>query len=126
MILITGGAWQGKRAYADAHYPKRTQIVNGQTAEPAQLLQAERIDNLHLWIRRMCEQGGDVYAFCEQLIKENPSVIVTMDEIGSGVIPIDAFELSYREACGRIGCLLAAQSTKVIRVFCGIGKEIKG
>ena len=46
-------------------------------------------------------------------------------ELGCGVVPMDAFERAWRERTGRIGCELAKQAEAVYRVTCGIGTRIK-
>ena len=47
------------------------------------------------------------------------------DEVGYGVVPVDAFRRAYREAVGRTCTKLASFSRKVTRVVCGIGTVIK-
>ena len=51
--------------------------------------------------------------------------IIVCDELGCGVVPMDAFERAWRERTGRIGCELAKQAEAVYRVTCGIGTRIK-
>ena len=59
------------------------------------------------------------------MIRVNPDVILVSDEVGYGVVPIDAFDRAYREAVGRICTKLAGYSHRVTRVVCGIGTVIK-
>ena len=40
-------------------------------------------------------------ALAEELIRKNPEVILVSDEVGYGVVPVDAFQRAYREAVGR-------------------------
>ena len=47
-------------------------------------------------------------------------------EIGYGLVPVDAFDRRYRELTGRICTVLATNSDQVDRVVCGIGVTIKG
>ena len=51
--------------------------------------------------------------------------IVIADEIGNGIVPLDAFEREYREQTGRAEILLAKKADEVVRVICGIGQKIK-
>ena len=48
-----------------------------------------------------------------------------LDEIGNGIVPLDAFEREYREQTGRAEILLAKKADEVVRVICGIGQKIK-
>ena len=52
-------------------------------------------------------------------------VILVSDEVGYGVVPVDAFQRAYREVVGRTCTKLASFSRKVTRVVCGIGTVIK-
>ena len=60
-----------------------------------------------------------------QLVEGCPDRILIMDEIGYGIVPVDAFERQYRELAGRIGCQLAAEADEVWRVVAGIGKRLR-
>ena len=64
-------------------------------------------------------------SLAEDLIRVNPDLILVSDEVGYGVVPIDAFDRAYREVVGRICTKLAAYSHRVTRVACGIGTVIK-
>ena len=61
----------------------------------------------------------------ELLLQKNPDAVIVSEEVGYGVVPVDAFEREYREAVGRICTKLAAGSRRVTRVICGIGTVIK-
>ena len=60
-----------------------------------------------------------------RLLERNPQLILLSNELGYGVVPIQAFDRKYREATGRICTRIAAKSSQVIRVVCGIGTVIK-
>ena len=125
MVFVTGGSWQGKREWANKTFPKLTNIVDGETAEFSDFVQAQRIDRLHLWIRRKMKEGGSLDGYVDRLLQQNPDVVILMDEVGSGVVPVDKEERAYREKVGRIGCEIAEKAQSVYRVICGIGTEIK-
>ena len=61
----------------------------------------------------------------EALLRENPHIAVVCDEIGCGVVPVDAFERAWREETGRICCMLAERAARVDRIFCGIATCLK-
>ena len=71
------------------------------------------------------KKNEDVSDLAEKLIQCNPGVLLVSDEVGYGVVPMDAFDRAYREAVGRICTKLAAYSDEVTRVVCGIGTVIK-
>ena len=126
MILITGGAWQGKTAYAVSHYCLEDKdIADGAVCSPVDVLTAPAVSHFHLLIRRMMENDEDPDAYSQRLMRENPDLIVITDEIGCGIVPMDPFERAWREKTGRICISLAAFSRKVIRMNCGIAAVIK-
>lgn len=65
------------------------------------------------------------HEMAEELFHACPQRIVITQEIGCGIVPVDAFERKYRELTGRICCQLAAASQEVWRVTAGIGQRIK-
>ena len=76
----------------------------------------------------MTEDGQseeEILSFADSVVKENPHVIITMDEVGYGIVPMDALERRYRENAGRAGQLLASMADEVYRVVAGIGQRIK-
>ena len=124
MKMIIGGAFQGKAALAEKRYPGLN-WVSGEETDWEALKSAEGILNFHAFIRKEMQKEKDVSELAEQLIRCNPDVILVSEEVGYGVVPIDAFDRAYREAVGRICTKLAAYSSEVTRVVCGIGMVIK-
>lgn len=126
MILITGGAWQGKTAYAARQFGlPENDIADGEICTLEDVMTAAAVHNFHLLIRRIMEQNDDPDAFARRLMKEHPGLIVITDEIGCGIVPMEPFERAWRERTGRICIELAAFSSKVIRLNCGIAQVIK-
>lgn len=124
MELIIGGAFQGKSEYAKKHFPK-INWVNGKEIDEEQLLNARGILGFHEYIKNEMKQGHDVSTLAQKIIEQNPQAVLVSDEVGYGVVPVDAFERAYREAVGRICTELAAYSSRVTRVICGTGVVIK-
>lgn len=142
MILITGGAYQGKLAFAKSICEKREpMIAEGEKADFEELKQADIIGQFHLYIRKCMEERGnekensneknhleeetEIEEQLKELLQENPNVILEITQLGCGVVPIDAFDRSYREKVGRIGCILANQAEQVYLVNYGIPKQLK-
>ncbi len=124
MIMIIGGAYQGKLAFAKKMYPDIT-WADGAVCEETELYSCEGICHFHQYIERKIKAGETVDDLAEKLIDRNPAAIVITDEIGYGIVPVDRMEREYREQTGRVCTKLAAYSEKVYRVMCGIGQVIK-
>ena len=107
MILIIGGSFQGKKAYA-------AQICGGKTV----------LADFQDRIRAALEAGENPETFTRQVLADPPAVI-TLDEVGCGIVPLEKAERDYREAVGHVGQMLAAAATEVYRVQCGIASRIK-
>ena len=137
MISITGGAHQGKLDYAKNNYG----ISDSDIADCAALgsssdlgtgwlYEKKCITNLQLIARDSKSQTPEALEdFVSALISREQTTgieyILIMDNIGSGIVPIKKEDRDYREAAGRLGCLIAESSRTVIRVICGIGQQIK-
>lgn len=124
MILITGGAFQGKKEFA-LTLVKDGCIVEGDQLNEETIRGADIAADFHLYIRRLLQEGRNAREEAAALLKGQDRLILTVDELGCGIVPIDAFERNYRETTGRISCELAKQAEAVYRVQCGIGVRIK-
>lgn len=110
MILVVGGAYQGKTAYVKEHYGEDYRVLN--------CFQEQ--------VRSWLEQGLDPMEETKKLPLSEDKLVIITDELGCGLVPVDAFERNYREQHGRVCCELAKKAECVIRVLCGIGTQIKG
>ena len=90
-----------------------------------ELFDADVILQYHLWIRKWMAEHKDPYDITKKIMERNPNVIITLAQVGCGVVPIKAFDRQYRETVGRIGCLLAEQAREVYLVNCGLAQQIK-
>lgn len=128
MILITGGAYQGKLAFAKTLAAKNSQItmiLDGEHLAEEDAANAAIISRFHLYIRALLKQDRPVKQEVQKLLARNPDLILTVTELGCGVVPVDVFDRQYRETVGRTCCMLADEARAVYRVTCGIGTKIK-
>lgn len=110
MILVVGGVFQGKKEFAkELAAQRKMQMVNV----------------FHNQIQKLLEEGEDVEVYIEELLGKSRNVVIVMDEVGAGVVPVERSDREYREAVGRAGQLLAKEAEEVYRVMCGIGVRIK-
>lgn len=122
MIMITGGAFQGKTEYAKKRFSlSDSDILDGGTANLSALRTAKCVKHCELAVKRLLESGGDPLKFAEEMSCD----IVIINEIGSGIIPLGRNERIWREMTGRAGCMLAERAEEVVRVCCGIAEVIK-
>lgn len=121
MVMIIGGAYQGKRAFATKHYP--VQYLDGDVCPLDAIFTTEGMYHFERYIAR-CDQHQRT-TLADQLMEKNPSIVLVSTEIGCGVVPMDRKVRQYRETVGRICTTLAGFSHTVHRVQCGISHTIK-
>ena len=109
MILIFGGAYQGKLAYAQERFGADKKIING----------------IHHEILTWIQAGEDVSKKINELINNNSDAVITCDDISCGVVPVCPTLRKWREEVGRSMGLLTRFSDEVIRLYCGIPTRIK-
>ena len=126
MELYIGGYAQGKLQYVSDKYGIPAERISDGAVEDYRRMEGKVIyDHFHLWVRRLMEQGVDVEAALEELLAAQPDALIISNEIGCGIVPMDAFEREYREKTGRLLCAIAARADRVERIVCGIGQQIK-
>lgn len=128
MELYIGGYGQGKLAYVLAQKKgEKLQIADGANALDL-LFEGEGIPvfcHLHLWCRRMLQEGREPEVFLQEMLEKHPNMILISDEIGNGIVPMEAFEREYRERLGRMLIMLAEKAERVERILCGLGQRLK-
>ncbi len=110
MILIIGGAYQGKADFAKTLAAEEHLLLNVHERIRADLAEGKSRDEAET-------------ALWGQIDEES---VLTADEVGCGVVPMEAFERQYREITGRILCGIAKKADTVYRVMAGIPVKIKG
>ena len=134
MKMIIGGAHQGQLAWARKHFPEISdeEWIDGAACEPEEINTCRGIYDFQEYVRRIMQLENEgmyshaVEDLADEMIYHNPDLIIVSDEIGYGLVPIDAFERRYREQVGRICTKLASHCEQVVRVVMGIGTVIKG
>ena len=144
MILIIGGAWQGKLAFAlelaksadkitsplDSFVYKKGKKEEYEIAEGSRdsfeaAMKFPIIHGLHEYIRRLLKEGKSVEVFIDAIEEQNPNVIITSNELGCGIVPLDPEDRDWGEVSGRASVRLARTSKEVYRMVCGIETRIK-
>lgn len=126
MKIITGGAFQGKKDYAENNFAiDKSDMISGSECTPESIFTARCIYDFQLFIRRVLSSGDSPMELAERLAAENPEIIIITDEIGAGIIPIEREERIWRETVGKVCCFLAERSEIVVRICCGIPITIK-
>ena len=143
MIFVFGGAYQGKLDFVKEKLGLRDNDIyngDGSTCKFSQMgtvpLAKEILDNgvrcingLDTWVRALVDNGADVDSavneFIDSISCKTKDIVIIMNDVSQGIVPMDPVERAFREANGRTMIKLAREAEEVYRVFCGIGIKIK-
>ena len=153
-ILVTGGAYQGKTPWVKKTFPEYKDIFeyrnffeNKNDYEKKDIYENKNIsgyenifqyidsdDNkkqppvfingFHMIMKDWLQQGKEYEELAEQ-IKKIPAWVISSDDVGYGLVPVEKTDREWRENTGRALCILSGQADEVYRVYCGIARRIK-
>ena len=123
MILIFGGAYQGKLNYAKANFNVDTIWDCSAGAVPN--FEADCICGIEGYVMECAKSGEDPRKCLEENRDLWQDSVLVVTDTSQGVVPIDRTVREFREMNGRLLLWLAGEADRVIRVFCGIGKDMK-
>lgn len=127
MELYIGGYAQGKLAYVR----KIIGEDNGYIVRDAESIEGYGLRDViifyrfHEWFLHKLEAGEEPEDIMDRILMRYGGLIIICNEVGNGIVPMEAAEREYRERLGRYLCLLAQRAERVERVLCGIGQRIK-
>lgn len=119
MVLIIGGAYQGKLSYAKEKYHLTEDEIytcSPDTEPDASFRCIRRLEDYILF----CVRNG-----CEPSLKPREDAVLICRDISAGVVPIDTETRAWREAVGRYLNGMAKECESVTRLFCGLPQKLK-
>lgn len=123
MILVFGGAYQGKLDYVRNNFgiDKVSDCSDGSRPDFAADA-VYGIDGFVLQCVRDGVEAAEIFREEKELWREK---ILIMTDVSQGLVPMEAEQRAFREMNGRLLLYLAAEAEQVHRVFCGLGKRVK-
>lgn len=124
MILIIGGAYQGKLSYAKEAFHLAPEDIF--TCEGTEIdFSKPCIDHLEEFCYACVQKGLDpVTVFRERQDAWRDSILICGD-LACGVVPIDPVQRQWRHTTGQLCQYLAGQADRVSRIFCGLEQRLK-
>ena len=124
MILIIGGAYQGKLDYARSALGIREEEIFTCTDTRIDFSKGcvNAIEEFTLACVR--EETDPVAYFAERRDEWADSILICQD-ITCGVVPMGREMRAWRDATGRLCQYLARQANQVSRIFCGLEQRLK-
>ena len=115
MILVTGGVFQHKLDFIYEKFSLTKKDVG-----------TKIIYKFNHIVKGWIAENKNVEEETKKFIQNNKDSIIVMDQVGSGIVPVDKKEEVYRDAVGRAGYIIAENSDEVYEVVFGLGIKIKG
>ena len=125
MILVIGGAFQGKYTFASEELGIKDGWAVGDFCRVHEIYECRAIHHFHDYVKRALKDHYDLSKLVPNLLEKNPDICILTNEMGYGVVPTDAFERELRDRLGSICIELAENSDVVYRMICGIPTIIK-
>ena len=142
-ILIIGGCSQGKTAFAKKNFKEYNIDLSSYDSFMQRLMETSIdktdydinnciyddtqeffIDNFHILMKNMLDNNAGYKMLVTKLVQKKGWLVIS-DEIGCGLVPIEACDRRWREETGRMLTLIAGHSDEVYRIFSGIAQRIK-
>ena len=124
MILIIGGAYQGKLDFAKAAFSLAPEDMFTCTATEIDFSK-RCINALEEFCYACVQQDMDPAAFFQEHKDAWQDSILICNDLSSGVVPMDPVDRRWRHAAGQLCQYLAGQAKQVSRIFCGLEQRLK-
>ncbi len=126
MILIFGGVYQGKLAYALDRFGFAEVDTYHCREDNADVPSNKRLFyEIDKWILALVRADADVTQAVQQFISTNAEAVVICNDISCGIVPTDPVLRKWREAVGRAMSELSRNSSEVVRLYCGIPTRLR-
>lgn len=123
MVLIIGGAYQGKLDFARGNFDIKS--VSDCSGGESPSFDTDAIYGIDGFVMECVKSGEEPADFFRENRKKWEDKILIITDISQGIVPIDATQRTFREANGRLMLYLAKEATEVYSVFCGLGRREK-
>lgn len=125
MIIVFGGAFQGKTEFAKNKFNLSDSDVCD-CAKSADIdFEKKIIAHIEKFILRLIQNEESVFDYFEENHDKFSDKIIICEDVCCGVVPIDKQLRLYRDNVGKQMQIFCREASEVYRVFCGLGEKIK-
>ena len=126
MDIILGGMYQGKLEYAINKYNLNSSDIYYCEKNSTDIdLSKKIIYKFNLYIYALLKNNIDPVPYILNNINKYLDKVIVVEEIGSGVVPMDKMDRLYRDKVGVIMNNFAKSANSVVRIFCGLEEKLK-
>lgn len=124
MILVFGGAYNGKLSYVKEKYDLDNEDIFYCNSDNIDL-EKKVICGFHMFVRNMILENKKPLEYIKNNMERLEDKIIITDDIGLGIVPIEKIDRLWRDEHGRCIQYISSNSKKIIRIFLGIEKVLK-
>jgi adenosyl cobinamide kinase/adenosyl cobinamide phosphate guanylyltransferase len=124
MILIFGGAYNGKLEFVKEKYRVSNEDIYFCTNETLKF-DKKVLCGLHIFTRYCVLNNISSLDLLQNNIENLKGRIIICDEVNSGIVPISKTDRAWREETGHALQFLTKNSSSVYRIFFGLQEELK-
>ena len=124
MILIFGGAYNGKLEFVKEKYELNNDDIFFCTNQTLKF-DKKVLCGLHIFTKECVLNNINSLEILENNMQNLKGKIIICDEINSGIVPMGKLDRVWREETGRVLQFLTKQSSSVYRIFFGLQEELK-
>lgn len=125
MIIVFGGAFQGKTDFAKKEFGLNDSDFFDCSKDFEICFDKKAIDHIEKFILHLIEEGENVFEYFEANADNFKDKIIICEDVCCGVVPIDKQLRLYRDNVGKQMQIFCRDATDVYRVFCGLGEKVK-
>ena len=125
MVLIIGGAYQGKLTLAKRRYGVSEEDIFTCTEENGIVFGARCINQIEAFTLWCVRNGADATEIFKANREKWENGVLICADIFCGVVPVDAEMRFWREMTGRLCAYLCEEAQSVTRMFCGLAQDLK-
>ena len=124
MVLIIGGAYQGKLDFAKIAFSLSEDDIF--TCDSSEIDFSKRCINRVEEFTLACVQSGvDPSEYFKAHRDDWKNSVLICEDIFCGVVPMGAEMRAWRQATGRLCQYLSREAAEVSRIFCGLEQKLK-
>ena len=124
MILIIGGAYQGKLDYAKAAFSLAPEDIFTCTGTEIDFSKP-CVNALEEFCYACIQHDIDPIEYVKAHREDWQDSILICNDLSSCVVPMDPVQRQWRHATGRLCQYLAGHAERVSRIFCGLEQRLK-
>jgi adenosylcobinamide kinase / adenosylcobinamide-phosphate guanylyltransferase len=127
MNFIFGGSSQGKLKFAIDKYGQNVEVYDLKKSSIFNIMPENKqtIINLQDGVSQLLKAGLNPKDYLEKNIDKFYNKVLIGNEIGCGIVSMDAFEREWRDETGRVYQFIVTRSNIVDRVWAGLGMNLK-